>query len=264
MVLESLMHAENSFATLTYNADHMPENGTLVPRDFELFMKRLRKVLPPGSLRFFGVGEYGDKSQRPHYHAALFGIGPHLSGIVEKAWGKGHVMLGDLTPASARYIAGYVTKKMTSPTDPRLNGRHPEFTRMSRMPGIGCLAVPTLTKMLEIPLGLKEIDKTGDVPLSLRHGAANLPLGRYLRDKLRKELGFIGYEKDSLLRPAWKDSRDKARCEEDSFKMSALWVNFCSSPQASSMTFNAYLQGIVDQQTAELETRFKLKERKSI
>lgn len=264
MVLESLMHAENSFATLTYDEANLPSGGTLVPRHLVLFLKRLRKELPVGSLRFFAVGEYGDLSQRPHYHLALFGLGPQYGKLVEKTWSLGNVMLGDLTPASARYIAGYVTKKMTSPTDPRLNGRYQEFSRMSRMPGIGCTAIPKLSKMLEVPLGLKEIDKLGDVPASLKHGNSQLPLGRYLREKLRQDLGFIDYGSSSLLRPKWKDIRDQNRCEEDSIKLSAMWLNFCSSPQAASMTFHQYLEGIVEQQTIELETRFRIKERKSI
>jgi len=147
MMLESYKHAENSFLTLTYDDEHLPARGSLDPSHTQKWLKRFRKAIAPRKVRFYLVGEYGDQSQRPHYHAALFGVGPDgivvnneycsVPDIVSRTWGKGHVMLGSLTSASAQYICGYVTKKMTSKFDPRLNGRYPEFARMSRRPGIG-------------------------------------------------------------------------------------------------------------------------------
>lgn len=256
IVLESLKHAENSFLTLTYGPDFVPEGGTLIPRHAQLFLKRLRRRVPEGSLRFYLVGEYGESSQRPHYHAALFGIGPESSSLIEESWGLGHSMLGDLTPASARYIAGYVTKKMTSKDDPRLNGRHPEFSRMSLKPGIGAPAVGDIASALNCDLGLLEIDKLGDVPMSLQHGVSQLPLGRYLREKLRTELGFL--PDGSLFRQPWKDARDKLRAEEESLKLQALWLNYQSSPKAKTLDFPSYLKGIQYQQIANTESRFKV------
>ena len=126
-MLESYMHKESSFLTLTYAPEHIPSGGTLVPRDAQLFLKRLRKSISPVQIRYFLVGEYGDSTQRPHYHAALFGIGIGFTDVVKEAWGRGHVMLGDLTLHSAQYIAGYTIKKMTQKGDPRLDGRHPVF-----------------------------------------------------------------------------------------------------------------------------------------
>ena len=38
---------------------------------------------------------------------------------------------------------------------------------------------------------MDEIRKTGDVPTSLRHGRRVLPLGRYLRRKMRQELDLF-------------------------------------------------------------------------
>lgn len=264
IILESLMHASSSFATLTYDEANLPAGGTLVPRHVELWLKRFRKELPAGSVRFFLVGEYGDTSQRPHYHAALFGVPRELEALVRETWGMGHVLLGDLTPASARYIAGYVTKKMTSHDDPRLQGRHPEFSRMSRMPGIGATAIPTVSNMLSIPAGLASIDRSGDVPISLKHGTAEMPLGRYLRQKLRDDLGFIDNE-NSLLQPQWKESRNRARCEEEALQMSALWLGYCTSPKASQMTFYQYRKEMVDQQVLSIETKFNIhKPRKTI
>ena len=196
ILLEAMCHEKNSFLTLTYKTE--PEGGTLVPRDFQLWVKRFRFALsedgrPP--IRFFGVGEYGDKFGRPHYHAALFGVGREVTPLVEKTWGQGHVMLGSLTLASAQYIAGYVTKKMTKPDDPRLNGKHPEFSRMSQ--GIGRGAVPLISQSLQ---GVNYDCRTiSDVPHVLFHGVRSLPLDRYLRRRLIPSLGLPNPASDSVL-----------------------------------------------------------------
>lgn len=183
------MHGDSSFLTLTYSEENLPEGGTLVPKDAQDFLKRLRKAFSPRALRFYLVGEYGDQTWRPHYHAALFGVSPLEEQIVAKAWGLGHVMLGDLSVQSASYVAGYVTKKMRKKLDPRLGNRHPEFARMSLRPGIGALAIETVAHALESGFGAELVQETGDVPSGLKHGARMMPLGRYLRQKLRKQLG---------------------------------------------------------------------------
>lgn len=164
-----------------------------MPRDATLFIKRFREILRREfglSLRYFLVGEYGDESWRPHYHAALFGVGPEFSDVVHRCWGKGHIMLGDLTTHSAQYIAGYCTKKMTSKSDSRLAGRHPEFSRMSRNPGIGAIAAQDIADSLDNDYGHRFIHVTNDVPVSLHHGGKPLPLGRYMRRKIREAFGF--------------------------------------------------------------------------
>ncbi|AXB22553.1 replication initiation protein [Lynx canadensis associated microvirus CLP 9413] len=50
------------------------EAYTLAKRDFQLFMKRLRKAFPDQKIRYFAAGEYGSETFRPHYHAILFGL----------------------------------------------------------------------------------------------------------------------------------------------------------------------------------------------
>lgn len=198
LILESMCHAENSFVTLTYDEANLPPGGTLVPEHYQLWLKRFRstfnrlrsdKGLTPWKQRFYLVGEYGDVSQRPHYHAALFGVGPELQDLVRETWGLGHVMCGDLTVESAQYICGYVTKKLTSKDDPRLEGRHPEFARMSNRPGIGANAMKSVADALFSDAGVKATMDSNDVPSVLLHGKRQLPLGRYLRRKLMEEIG---------------------------------------------------------------------------
>lgn len=189
LFLESCKHAESSFVTLTYRPEKLPDGGTLVPDHMRDFLKRLRFHVDPIKIRYFYVGEYGDISGRPHYHMALFGLGPSFQGI-DKLWTHGFTYSGDLTMDSAQYIAGYVTKKMTSKADPRLKGRYPEFARMSLKPGIGALAIPDLRATLETEKGAYLMESYDDVPPILKHHNKKHPLGRYLTSKLREAYGF--------------------------------------------------------------------------
>lgn len=123
---EALQWEENSFITLTYAPAHEPPYGSLNYPDLVKFWKRLRKHI--GELRYYAVGEYGDKTLRPHYHACIFGHSfssdriiikqtPHLlwtSPTLEDIWGLGNVTVGALNFQTARYTASYVTKKLRS------------------------------------------------------------------------------------------------------------------------------------------------------
>lgn len=194
MVLESYCHDENVFVTVTYDDDHLPPDGSVSPDDMRLFLNRLRDHCSRslGSrFRFFGVGEYGEVSQRPHYHFIIFGMSVADLPVFQKAWNKGFVYLGDVTEHSIQYVAGYTLKKMNKPD---LAGRTPEFQRQSTRPGLGALAIPILADALG-EYGRKEIEKAGDVPNRLRVGKKSLILGRYLRSKLRLEVGMTDEEK---------------------------------------------------------------------
>lgn len=210
LILESFCHADNAFVTATYEKE--PENGSLSIRDYQLWLKNLRKACGP--FRYYIVGEYGEqKTMRPHYHAALFGISPIFAERIQQTWSLGFTYTGELTVASAAYVAGYVTKKLTTPDGPhnyefrRANGillqtRRPEFARMSLKPGIGATAIPNIGRSLTTDAGCDIILQTGDVPTSLKMENRSMALGRYMRRKLREELGFkeTGGQEGWLLR----------------------------------------------------------------
>lgn len=67
----------------------------------------------------------------------------------------------------------------------RLDGREPEFSRMSLRPGLGAGAVNRVLSAMEGPL---KHGRMIDAPLMLRHSAKRFPLGRYLRGLVREEL----------------------------------------------------------------------------
>lgn len=159
-VHENQMHEQSCFATLTYDDDNLPYGATLHRPDFQKFMKRLIKKVGP--TRLFYCGEYGDDTERPHYHVLLFGWEPNdpelfsekdgqklfQSKFLTKTWGLGHAVYGDVTFDSAAYCARYVTKKITGELAEdhyrfiddetgEVIDRVPEFNGMSRNPGIG-------------------------------------------------------------------------------------------------------------------------------
>lgn len=105
--------------------------------------------------------------------------------LVVGTWKFGNIFIGDLNAKSAQYIAGYTVKKMTAKDDLRLDGRYPEFARMSLRPGIGANFMDEVASAL-LAYGEEELD---DVPGVLRHGMKMMPLGRYLRKRLRARIG---------------------------------------------------------------------------
>lgn len=240
ILLEASCHGQNSFVTLTYNSESVPSDGSLRPRHLTLFLKKLRRRFDKLQLRYFAVGEYGDVGGRPHYHLGLFGFGPceshsYLWGPedersrgacqcarcvgVRSTWGMGRVQVARLEVASARYLAGYITKKMTDPSDLRLEGRYPEFARMSTHPGLGALALPGVVTAVD------KWRSHSETPWALTHGRVNLPLGSYLKRVLRKELGceeedlrdapaaLRAYEELRIMRARAVENKTSARAE---------------------------------------------------
>ncbi|WNK13025.1 MAG: replication initiator protein [Microvirus sp.] len=127
-VHEAQTHRENCFITLTYSDEHLPLFGSLQKSDLTKFLKRLRHHRGP--FRFYACGEYGDRTQRAHYHACIFGldfpdklqfrkIGEHVLYVSEELnqiWGHGNTSIGSLTFETAAYTARYVMKKQTGKT----------------------------------------------------------------------------------------------------------------------------------------------------
>lgn len=163
-MMEASKYSDNCFVTLTYDDEHLtynesidPDTGvvnrmpTLVKRDVQLFMKRLRKRFG-NDIRFFCCGEYGDKTHRPHYHLILFnfkfkdltvlkrsfsGDYYYTSDELSKIWTNGNHLLGDCTWNSCNYVARYITKKQYGKDAiyEKINVL-PPFLLMSRRPGL--------------------------------------------------------------------------------------------------------------------------------
>lgn len=167
MLLELETMKKGIFLTLTYDNEHAhwsqfyeddsPMYATLNKRDFQLFIKRLRKKFEGVKIRYYYAGEYGPKTLRPHYHAILFGFGlndlpdllPHgrnelgqeyyISSMLSETWGLGYCLCSNVSWKTCAYVSRYVTKKLNGPLSDEYARRNviPEFADMSRRPGIG-------------------------------------------------------------------------------------------------------------------------------
>lgn len=156
-----------SYSPRTYETHTHEEKSTtasLSKGDLRGFTKRLnehaRRKFGKG-VKYYACGEYGDRTQRPHYHIAVYGEdfsddrqkwkrsnGNQLwrSSRLHELWPHGDADIGELTFESAAYIARYIMKKITGVkaaehyrrTDER--GEEywlvPEFNVMSRRPGL--------------------------------------------------------------------------------------------------------------------------------
>lgn len=256
-MLEAGLKADNAFLTLTYAKDPV----SLEPLDHRRFMDALRKRVLPLQLRFYMVGEYGEKNDRPHFHYALFGY-PSCKGkdrkgkyrccsacdVLEEVWGKGLIKNLPLEIGSARYIARYVVKKMTRFDDPRLrSNQHPEFSRMSLKPGIGHGA---LKQVAHVIARYDLLTSEGDVPVTLRHGSTQWPLGRYLRKKLRKELG-LNEKSPSALTP-----EGAYAAFQDDTALRDLQKAAMADPQNPSLKF--HLQKASEGRRAQMKKRLNI------
>lgn len=149
------------FVTLTYSDEKLPNNGSLKKTDVQDFIKRTKEFFryhENKKIRQIYCGEYGSKTERPHYHAILFNADfmdkkPHrrteqnhqvfTSSKLTELWGKGNVEFGYALPGSIAYLFKYILKKKSrqEKKSPRLlsNGQmvEHEFIEASRNPGIG-------------------------------------------------------------------------------------------------------------------------------
>lgn len=167
----------NAFLTLTFSDENLNSRYTLIKKDFQLFMKKLRKefkgleyVKPckqssnTHPIRYFHCGEYGERFERPHHHACLFNFDfedkvivdssqplydLYSSETLDRVWGNGLCTIGEVNFETAAYVARYITKKVNGlhaashyyhDCDPETGEayyREPEYITMSRRPGIG-------------------------------------------------------------------------------------------------------------------------------
>lgn len=164
---ESRLHDLKCFLTLTYDDLHLPKDGSLDKSHPQAFLKRLRRrhaYHNDGSkLRYFLVGEYGDTTDRPHYHMILFGCDfsdkrPHSKGsqgdqlyvskLLDEIWGLGNCYIGSVTEQSCGYVSRYIMKKVNGdlaedhyrrvdPVTGECFDLLPEYNAMSLKPGIG-------------------------------------------------------------------------------------------------------------------------------
>jgi hypothetical protein len=214
LLLEQTQHEATTWLTLTYNDRYLPYNEELNKDDYQLWLKRVRKAYPAQKIRYYLCGEYGDNSGRPHYHIVLFGIGINFVGLGEfdtvskldngeyrypnrvrtsnqdvikmlELWGKGNIHFEKPNPKLMSYTCSHITKSLAD-IETSEEGRKPAFHAMSQ--GLGRDAMRVIASWLESEEGIDHYRETGDVPTVVRIDGKLRPIGKYLRNIIRRNL----------------------------------------------------------------------------
>lgn len=201
LLQEEKVSDSSHFITFTYNDDNILRSPsglkTLYKRDLQLFFKRLRRLhdTTPYShlpIKYYAVGEYGNKTKRPHYHAIIFNANVDL---IELAWARrdkyngvrniiGEIYYGDVSGASVGYTLKYIHKGKTVPQNP-FDDRVREFSLISK--GVG---KSYLTENM-INWHLADLHNRNYVNLD---GGVKIAMPRYYYSKI-----YDGYHRDLLL-----------------------------------------------------------------
>lgn len=213
--MEWTTNAEPSyFLTLTYDDEHLPRTSDGVPTlQRSRFVNWVKNTgLPKAGLRYYAVGEYGDLSQRPHYHMAVFPrFGSQVSELTRQ-WQGGFTSAFELNPQRALYLAQYTTKKLTVyPHECALGDKEPEFRTSSRGPALGAAFVSVLVQAYGTTSGRRIISERGDIERSVRFGQKILPIPRFILGKVRESLGIPRLHEERLAH----DGYYKLHCEEE-------------------------------------------------
>lgn len=190
------------FITLTYNPEVCPVGMCLDKAAPGTYMNRLavdfrrRGIIP--HWKYVATGEYGKRTDRPHYHIVVIGITPtpEVIRIFEENWKRFNkdsfvyikpLWQGKRAIAGIKYVTGYITKTnpkwQLQPEETLLQfrartGRTPEFSTMSKGFGLNYLKsnVPKI-----VSLGY------------LRFGPFKFALPRYYLKKLKELVGPADY-----------------------------------------------------------------------
>jgi hypothetical protein len=239
------------FVTLTYAADFVPSDYSLVPSHLTDWLKRVRKRLDY-PIRFFACGEYGDRLGRPHYHAILFGLKkediihlgigksdwlrgmrPAVSGSgYDVAWYQGFVEIE--APRSldsvSSYIASYVTKKLRVK---EYHSRFPPFHRQS------------------LGLGKSFVDKLPFYTPLVNVNGYMRSLGKYLRRKLAEKFNILD---DVVLR-----GKEYLNFLTEEILSSVDYIGYVSPPKNAvpfhleKFAYQRYYSGVFALQEAKLK-----------
>ena len=213
LIMELRVAESAYFLTLTYEPENVPlvlqwnmhYAMTLQKKDIQDFNKRLRQNIMQEDTRYlkqsektgnwspkyryFACGEYGPKTERPHYHIIAYNI-PHdyfiwdpihekyYSKILEEIWGKGRIEVGEITHGRAHYV----TKHHMFPLDElfnRLGSREKPFALMSTKPGLGLNYIDD--KLTDY------FTRTKNSFATLKNGNRS-PLGRYYKEKIKEAI----------------------------------------------------------------------------
>lgn len=218
------------FLTLTFDDEHLGQNS-VEKEEVQKFMKRFR-YYAKNKIRYFAVSEYGKQFGRKHYHIILYNTdltdNPFYAVSYDakkggfwcfcRAWQDlkqspiGHCFVKIPTDNDFAYTAKYITKSRQSKQSKeynRNNGKNPEFTLVSRCPGLGKKWLDfNFEKLLEKPF--------------IKNKQFKMRLPRYYEDKLfpkgsdEREQHMM--EKQQILAEQYKEAKKNHKQKHHSFE----------------------------------------------
>lgn len=144
---EHMYHSKSAFVTLTYDDKYLPVSKHNIPTlrktHIKSWIKKIRKTYP--KIKYYLSGEYGDTSNRPHYHAIIFGMSIKDCSINgyhkwQKCSSLGfHVEM--CIPETISYVAKYILKKLHGKSKKlyEIQDIEPPFALMSKSLGLNYL-----------------------------------------------------------------------------------------------------------------------------
>lgn len=165
------------FITLTYDDDNIPIAkcgfGTLDVNDTKKYWKRIRRKYDV-KFKYYLCGEYGEQTNRPHYHAIVIGHGIDVIDF-EASWKLGHVHIGNVSSDSIAYCIKYFTKNSYIGKQD-WDDRKKCFSAMSHGIGADYIKNPQVRKWHKSNLE--------NITIASKDGKSDFALPRYYKDKL--------------------------------------------------------------------------------
>ncbi len=182
LIIESQAVGMHYFITLTYENEPI----TYQKNDIKQFIKNLRAY--EKDIRYFIVGERGDKNNRVHYHALIFSRSLTDQHIL-CSWCHGFGMVQSINEARCYYAAKYCVPE---------SRQSEHFMYVSRKPALGFALTDKLSSYVE---------RTGNAYFHVKGHITPIP--RYNRRKLK--------ERDIFTIPKF-DLGKEIRCTQEYFK----------------------------------------------
>lgn len=242
--LKSVLGRPAVFVTLTYNDENLPteefnektgevfQKPSVVKRDVQLFIKRLRKAINDdikrgkykgykGPLKYFFTSEYGPEGGRPHYHGIIYGLNKNSVAYeyINKAWNKGFIYLGVANEKTITYCAKYCCKPTEFSAYPDRKGY---FDNEKWMEDNGIRRKPF--RLMSTKLGANYCENPHNVKFHLddavnhsyiRVGKIKRKLPRYYKEKIYSEENIEKYLKGDAKKRYLKSLRKVKKLDRD-------------------------------------------------
>jgi hypothetical protein len=182
------------FVTYTYNELNVPvahyrtKNSTSIIRetlqyeDMTKYWKRLRKKLEKTekNIKYLYVGEYGEQTNRPHYHAIILGLTKKQDEEnIINCWGLGNVNIGSATNASIRYTCSYIIEK-----------KDPKEYLPAEPPKMHC------SKNLGKKIILQDLERIIENGYIRAYNGKRISIPKFIKDMYKDEFERIANEKE--------------------------------------------------------------------